>query len=126
MENKSLNIFNSKYILASKETATDNDFNNVEGVVGHEYFHNYSGNRVTVNSWFELSLKEGFTVFRDQCFSEYMRSAVSKRINDVSSLRTAQFAEDSGPLAHPIRPHSYQTINNFYTTTIYDKGAEGK
>lgn len=124
MENKSLNIFNSKYILASKDTATDTDFNNVEGVVGHEYFHNYSGNRVTVNSWFELSLKEGFTNFRDMSFSEDMRSAAVKRITDVSGLRTVQFAEDSGPLAHPIRPHFYQTINNFYTATVYDKGSE--
>lgn len=124
MENKSLNIFNSKYILASKETATDADFNNVEGVVGHEYFHNYTGNRVTVNSWFELSLKEGFTNFRDMSFSEDMRSAAVKRISDVSGLRTTQFAEDSGPLAHPIRPHFYQTINNFYTATVYDKGSE--
>lgn len=124
MENKSLNIFNSKYILASKDTATDDDFNNVEGVVAHEYFHNYSGNRVTVNSWFQLSLKEGLTVFRDQCFSADVNSAAVKRISEVAILRAAQFAEDAGPLAHPIRPHFYQTINNFYTVTVYNKGAE--
>lgn len=124
MENKSLNIFNSKYILASKDTATDTDFSNVEGVVAHEYFHNYSGNRVTVNSWFQLSLKEGLTVFRDQSFSSDMNSAAVNRIGDVAVLRSAQFAEDAGPLAHPIRPHFFQTINNFYTVTVYNKGAE--
>lgn len=124
MENTSLNIFNSKYVLVSPETATDSDFNNVEGVVAHEYFHNYSGNRVTVSSWFQLSLKEGLTVFRDQSFSADMNSATVKRIRDVSILRTAQFAEDAGPMAHPIRPASYITCNSFYTATVYNKGAE--
>lgn len=124
MENTSLNIFNSKYVLVSPETATDTDYNNVEGVVAHEYFHNYSGNRVTVNSWFQLSLKEGLTVFRDQSFSQDMNSATVKRIRDVSILRTSQFAEDAGPMAHPIRPKSYITCNSFYTSTVYNKGAE--
>lgn len=124
MENTSLNIFNSKYVLVSQETATDTDFNNVEGVVAHEYFHNYSGNRVTVNSWFQLSLKEGLTVFRDQSFSANMNSATVKRIKDVTILRIAQFAEDAGPMAHPIRPASYITCNSFYTATVYNKGAE--
>lgn len=124
MENKSLNIFNSKYILASQATATDTDFNHVEGVVAHEYFHNYSGNRVTVNSWFQLSLKEGLTVFRDQSFSADMGARTVNRIGQVNVMRTAQFAEDAGPMAHPIRPDSYITCNNFYTVTVYDKGAE--
>lgn len=124
MENTSLNIFNSKYVLVSPETATDLDFNNVEGVVAHEYFHNYSGNRVTVSSWFQLSLKEGLTVFRDQSFSADMNSETVKRIQDVSILRNAQFAEDAGPMAHPIRPASYITCNSFYTATVYNKGAE--
>lgn len=124
MENTSLNIFNSKYVLVSQETATDTDFNNVEGVVAHEYFHNYSGNKVTVNSWFQLSLKEGLTVFRDQSFSADMNSATVKRIKDVTLLRVAQFAEDAGPMAHPIRPASYITCNSFYTSTVYNKGAE--
>ncbi|CDF33844.1 unnamed protein product [Chondrus crispus] len=124
MENTSLNIFNSKYVLVSPETATDSDFNGVEGVVAHEYFHNYSGNRVTVSSWFQLSLKEGLTVFRDQSFSADMNSATVKRIQDVTSLRIAQFAEDAGPMAHPIRPESYITCNSFYTATVYNKGAE--
>lgn len=124
MENKSLNIFNSKYILCSPETATDRDFNAVEGVVAHEYFHNYSGNRVTVSSWFQLSLKEGLTVFRDQSFSADMNSAAVHRIGEVDVMRSAQFAEDSGPMAHPIQPKAFQTINNFYTVTVYDKGAE--
>lgn len=124
MENTSLNIFNSKYVLVSPETATDTDFNNVEGVVAHEYFHNYSGNRVTVSSWFQLSLKEGLTVFRDQSFSADMNSATVKRIRDVSILRNSQFAEDAGPMAHPIRPASYITCNSFYTATVYNKGAE--
>lgn len=124
MENTSLNVFNSKYVLVSPETATDTDFNNVEGVVAHEYFHNYSGNRVTVSSWFQLSLKEGLTVFRDQSFSADMNSKTVKRIKDVSILRTAQFAEDAGPMAHPIRPASYITCNSFYTATVYNKGAE--
>lgn len=124
MENTSLNIFNSKYVLVSPETATDTDFNNVEGVVAHEYFHNYSGNRVTVSSWFQLSLKEGLTVFRDQSFSADMNSATAKRISDVTILRAAQFAEDAGPMSHPIRPESYITCNSFYTATVYNKGAE--
>jgi aminopeptidase N len=124
MENKSLNVFNTAYVLADPETATDIDFDNVLGVVGHEYFHNWSGNRVTCRDWFQLSLKEGFTVFRDQCFSADQGSAAVKRISDVRMLRGSQFQEDSGPLAHPIRPESYIEIGNFYTATIYNKGAE--
>jgi aminopeptidase N len=124
MENKSLNIFNSRYILADPDTATDIDYDNVAGVVAHEYFHNWSGNRVTCRDWFQLSLKEGFTVFRDQSFSADHGSAAVKRIEDVRMLRAAQFPEDSGPLAHPIRPESYMEIGNFYTATIYNKGAE--
>ncbi len=124
MENKGLNIFNSRYILADPETATDADYDGVEGVVAHEYFHNWSGNRVTCRDWFQLSLKEGFTVFRDQNFSADMGSAAVKRIEDVRVLRAAQFQEDSGPLAHPVRPESYMEISNFYTATIYNKGAE--
>ena len=124
MENKGLNIFNSRYILANAETATDLDFDGVEGVVAHEYFHNWSGNRVTCRDWFQLSLKEGFTVYRDQCFSADMGSPTVKRIDDVRMLRAAQFPEDAGPLAHPIRPDSYQEISNFYTATVYNKGAE--
>ncbi len=124
MENKSLNIFNTRYILADPETATDMDYDNVEGVVAHEYFHNWSGNRVTCRDWFQLSLKEGFTVLRDQQFSEDMNSAAVKRIEDVKILRAAQFPEDAGPLAHPIRPDSYMEISNFYSATVYNKGAE--
>jgi aminopeptidase N len=124
MENKGLNIFNTRYILADPDTATDLDFDGVEGVVAHEYFHNWSGNRVTCRDWFQLSLKEGFTVYRDQCFSADMGSAAVKRIEDVRMLRAAQFPEDAGPLAHPIRPDSYQEISNFYTATVYNKGAE--
>jgi len=124
MENKGLNIFNSRYILADPEVATDADFDGIEGVVAHEYFHNWSGNRVTCRDWFQLSLKEGFTVYRDQSFSADMGSAALKRIEDVRILRAAQFPEDAGPLAHPIRPESYQEISNFYTATIYNKGAE--
>ncbi len=124
MENKGLNIFNTRYILADADTASDIDFDGVEGVVAHEYFHNWSGNRVTCRDWFQLSLKEGFTVYRDQCFSADMGSAAVKRIEDVRMLRAAQFPEDSGPLAHPIRPDSYQEISNFYTSSIYNKGAE--
>ena len=124
MENKSLNIFNTKYVLADTETATDADFDAVEGVIAHEYFHNWSGNRVTCRDWFQLSLKEGFTVLRDQLFSQDMGSAPVKRIEDVRVLRAAQFPEDSGPLAHPIRPDSYREISNFYTATVYNKGAE--
>ena len=124
MENKGLNIFNSRYVLADPDTATDADFDAVAGVVAHEYFHNWSGNRVTCRDWFQLSLKEGFTVFRDQQFSADLGSAAVKRIEDVRALRAAQFPEDAGPLAHPIRPESYIEITNFYTATIYNKGAE--
>ena len=124
MENKGLNIFNSKYVLAKPETATDWDYNAIEGVIAHEYFHNWTGNRITCRDWFQLSLKEGLTVFRDQCFSADMGSATVQRINDVRGLRASQFTEDAGPMAHPVRPESYMTINNFYTTTVYNKGAE--
>ena len=124
MENKGLNIFNSRYILADPDTATDYDFDGVSAVVAHEYFHNWSGNRVTCRDWFQLSLKEGFTVFRDQSFSADQGSAAVKRIEDVRALRAAQFPEDAGPLAHPVRPESYIEISNFYTATIYNKGAE--
>ncbi len=124
MENKGLNIFNSRYVLADIETATDADFDAIAGVVAHEYFHNWSGNRVTCRDWFQLSLKEGFTVFRDQRFSADIGSAAVKRIDDVRLLRAAQFPEDGGPLAHPVRPDSYLEIANFYTATIYNKGAE--
>jgi aminopeptidase N len=124
MENKGLNIFNTRYVLADPETATDADYDGVEGVIAHEYFHNWSGNRVTCRDWFQLSLKEGFTVLRDQLFSQDMGSEAVKRIEDVRVLRAAQFPEDSGPLAHPIRPDSYQEISNFYTATVYNKGAE--
>lgn len=124
MENKGLNIFNSKYILADPEVATDDDYEGVEGVVAHEYFHNWTGNRVTCRDWFQLTLKEGLTVFRDQRFSASMGSAPVLRISDVQQLRAAQFAEDSGPMAHPIRPDSYISMDNFYTTTVYQKGAE--
>ncbi|MBS0476021.1 MAG: aminopeptidase N, partial [Proteobacteria bacterium] len=124
MENKGLNVFNTRYILADPDTATDMDYDGIEGVVAHEYFHNWSGNRVTCRDWFQLSLKEGFTVLRDQLFSQDMGSEAVKRIEDVRVLRAAQFPEDSGPLAHPIRPDSYQEISNFYTATVYNKGAE--
>ncbi len=124
MENKGLNVFNSRYILADQETATDADFDAIAGVVAHEYFHNWSGNRVTCRDWFQLSLKEGFTVFRDQCFSADIGSQAVQRIDDVRLLRAAQFPEDAGPLAHPVRPDSYLEITNFYTATVYNKGAE--
>ncbi len=128
MENKGLNIFNTKYVLASEATATDADFAHIESVVGHEYFHNWTGNRVTCRDWFQLSLKEGLTVFRDQEFSMDLAGSPSaravKRIEDVRVLRTAQFPEDAGPMAHPVRPDSYIEINNFYTVTVYEKGAE--
>jgi aminopeptidase N len=124
MENKSLNIFNSRYILADADTATDADFDAIAGVVAHEYFHNWSGNRVTCRDWFQLSLKEGFTVFRDQQFSADQGSEAVARIGDVRTLRAAQFPEDAGPLAHPVRPESYIEISNFYTATVYNKGAE--
>ncbi len=124
MENKGLNIFNSSCVLANAETTTDNGFERIEGIVAHEYFHNWSGNRVTCRDWFQLSLKEGFTVFRDAEYSADMGSRTVKRIEDVSLLRTAQFAEDAGPMAHPVRPESYMEISNFYTLTVYEKGAE--
>src|SRR5690554_3468902 len=124
MENKGLNIFNSSCVLASQDTATDLAFQRIEAIVAHEYFHNWSGNRVTCRDWFQLSLKEGFTVFRDSRFSEDMGSPIVKRIEDVTLLRTAQFAEDAGPMAHPVRPASYMEISNFYTLTIYEKGEE--
>ena len=128
MENKGLNVFNTKYVLANSATATDTDFANIESVVAHEYFHNWTGNRVTCRDWFQLSLKEGLTVFRDQEFSQDMAATPSaravRRIEDVRVLRTVQFAEDAGPMAHPVRPDQYVEINNFYTVTIYEKGAE--
>jgi aminopeptidase N len=124
MENKGLNIFNSSCVLATPETTTDAGFDQVEGIVAHEYFHNWSGNRVTCRDWFQLSLKEGFTVFRDSEFTADMSSRTVKRIEDVIVLRTAQFAEDAGPMAHPVRPASYIEISNFYTLTVYEKGAE--
>ena len=124
MENKSLNIFNTALVLAHEETATDGDFQRVEGVVAHEYFHNWTGNRITCRDWFQLSLKEGLTVFRDQEFSAFMNSAPVQRIDDVIHLREFQFSEDASPLAHPIRPDNYIEINNFYTMTVYEKGAE--
>ncbi|UEP59070.1 aminopeptidase N [Acidithiobacillus ferriphilus] len=124
MENKGLNIFNAKYVLASPETATDNDYQGIESVIAHEYFHNWTGNRVTLRDWFQLSLKEGLTVFRDQEFSADQNSRGVQRIGDVRRLRAAQFPEDAGPLAHPVRPDAYSEINNFYTATVYEKGAE--
>ena len=124
MENKGLNVFNDKYVLADPETATDSDYGFIEAIVAHEYFHNWTGNRVTLRDWFQLSLKEGLTVFRDQEFSADVRSGAVKRIQDVRTLRARQFAEDAGPLAHPVRPASYIEINNFYTATVYEKGAE--
>jgi len=124
MENKGLNVFNSKYVLARPETATDADYEAIEGVIAHEYFHNWTGNRVTCRDWFQLSLKEGLTVFRDQEFSADMTSRAVKRIHDVQVMRNYQFREDAGPMAHPVRPDAYMEINNFYTLTVYDKGAE--
>ncbi|MDH3221647.1 MAG: aminopeptidase N [Gammaproteobacteria bacterium] len=124
MENKGLNVFNTKYVLASSHTATDDDYLAIEGVIAHEYFHNWTGNRVTCRDWFQLSLKEGLTVFRDQEFSADMFSRAIQRIGDVRVLRNHQFSEDAGPMAHPVRPASYQEINNFYTATVYNKGAE--
>jgi len=124
MENKSLNIFNEAYVLADPYIATDDDFFNIESIVAHEYFHNYTGDRITCRDWFQLTLKEGLTVFRDHLFSEDVRHRDIVRINDVEVLRNVQFAEDKGPLAHPIRPQSYIEMNNFYTTTVYDKGSE--
>jgi aminopeptidase N len=124
MENKGLNIFNAACVLASAETATDQDFYTIQSIVGHEYFHNWSGNRVTCRDWFQLSLKEGFTVMRDESFSADLNSPAVQRIDDVDKLRSMQFAEDAGPMAHPVRPDSYIEISNFYTVTIYEKGAE--
>jgi aminopeptidase N len=124
MENKSLNIFNTSCVLCSPDTTTDAGFQRVQAIVAHEYFHNWSGNRVTCRDWFQLSLKEGFTVFRDAQFSADMGSPTVNRVEEVSMLRTAQFAEDAGPMAHPVRPESYMEINNFYTLTVYEKGAE--
>jgi aminopeptidase N len=124
MENKGLNVFNTKFVLARPDTATDSDYEHIEGVIAHEYFHNWTGNRITCRDWFQLSLKEGFTVFRDQEFTGDRTSKAVKRIEDVNNLRTRQFAEDAGPMAHPIRPNAYIEINNFYTLTVYEKGAE--
>ena len=124
MENKGLNVFNDKYVLADPETATDADYADIEGVIAHEYFHNWTGNRITCRDWFQLCLKEGLTVFRDQEFSSDMRSRPVKRIDDVRTLQARQFPEDAGPLAHPVRPEIYHEINNFYTPTVYEKGAE--
>jgi len=124
MENKGLNVFNTKFVLARPDTATDSDYEHIEGVIGHEYFHNWTGNRITCRDWFQLSLKEGFTVFRDQEFTGDQTSKAVKRIEDVKLLRVRQFAEDAGPLSHPIRPEAYIEINNFYTLTVYEKGAE--
>lgn len=124
MENKGLNVFNSKFVLAKPETATDIDYEGIESVIGHEYFHNWTGNRVTCRDWFQLTLKEGLTVFRDQEFTSDMLSAPVKRIEDVKRLRSNQFPEDAGPMAHPIQPQSYMEMNNFYTMTVYEKGAE--
>ena len=124
MENKGLNIFNDKVLLATPETATDDDYARIESVVAHEYFHNWTGDRITCRDWFQLSLKEGLTVFRDQSFSGDMRSHGVQRIQDVRALRARQFIEDAGPLAHPVQPQSYIEINNFYTATIYDKGSQ--
>ncbi|MCW8895202.1 aminopeptidase N, partial [Sulfurimonas sp.] len=124
MENKGLNIFNSHYVLANEDTATDNDFMGIQSVIAHEYFHNWTGNRITCRDWFQLTLKEGLTVFRDQCFSADLNSKEVQRIEDVKALRERQFVEDASPTAHPIQPDSYMAINNFYTSTVYEKGAE--
>ena len=124
MENKGLNVFNDKYVLASPRTATDGDYAGIETVIAHEYFHNWTGNRVTCRDWFQLCLKEGLTVFRDHEFSADMRSRPVRRISEVRALRAAQFPEDAGPLAHNVRPNVYREINNFYTATIYEKGSE--
>ncbi len=124
MENKGINVFNDKYVLASGDTATDADFAGIESVIAHEYFHNWTGDRITCRDWFQLCLKEGLTVFRDQEFSADQRSRTVERIGDVRGLRNAQFIEDAGPLAHPVRPEAYKEINNFYTSTVYEKGAE--
>ena len=124
MENKGLNIFNDKYVLASPTTATDGDYAGIEAVIAHEYFHNWTGDRITCRDWFQLCLKEGLTVFRDQEFTADQRSRAVERISDVRGLRSHQFVEDAGPLAHPVRPEVYHEINNFYTSTVYEKGSE--
>jgi aminopeptidase N len=124
MENKSLNIFNTSAVLASPEVSTDDHLERVAGIVAHEYFHNYTGNRVTCRDWFQLTLKEGLTVFRDQLFTADNGSAAVCRIEEVRTLRAAQFPEDAGPTAHPIRPESYIAMDNFYTATVYEKGAQ--
>ena len=124
MENKGLNIFNTNYVLAKPDTATDADYQGIESVIAHEYFHNWTGDRVTCRDWFQLSLKEGLTVFRDQEFSADQGSRAVRRIGDVRTLRATQFPEDAGPLAHPVQPESYIRIDNFYTATVYNKGAE--
>ena len=124
MENKGLNVFNDKYVLATHKTATDNDFVSIEAIIAHEYFHNWTGDRITCRDWFQLCLKEGLTVYRDQEFTSDQRSRIVTRIGDVRGLRASQFVEDAGPLAHPVRPELYSEINNFYTTTVYEKGAE--
>ncbi len=124
MENKGLNVFNDRYVLASPQTAIDSDFAAIEAIIAHEYFHNWTGNRITCRDWFQLCLKEGLTVFRDQEFTADQRSRPVERIGDVRNLRAHQFVEDAGPLAHPVRPQLYHEINNFYTTTVYEKGAE--
>ena len=124
MENKGLNIFNAKYVLADKQTATDDDFSLVEAIIAHEYFHNWTGNRITCRDWFQLTLKEGLTVYRDQEFTSDRHSRGVKRINDVALMKAVQFPEDAGPTAHPVRPDTYREINNFYTPTVYEKGAE--
>jgi aminopeptidase N len=124
MENKGLNVFNDKYVLADPETATDQDYANIEAIIAHEYFHNWTGNRITCRDWFQLCLKEGLTVYRDHTFSQDQRSAPVKRIAEIKTLKAHQFPEDSGPLAHPVRPSTYKEINNFYTATVYEKGSE--
>src|SRR5205085_6949846 len=124
MENKGLNVFNDKYVLVDPETGTDADYAAAEAVIAHEYFHNWTGNRITCRDWFQLCLKEGLTVFRDQAFSADMRGHAVQRIKEVKQLRARQFPEDAGPLAHPVRPTSYLKIDNFYTPTIYAKGSE--
>src|SRR6202000_707742 len=125
MENKGLNIFNDKLVFAKPETATDGDYASIERVIAHEYFHNWTGDRITCRDWFQLCLKEGLTVFRDQEFTADQRSRAVERISDVRGLRSHQFVEDAGPLAHPVRPEVYHEINNFYTSTVYEKGSEG-
>src|SRR5207245_9685227 len=124
MENKGLNVFNTRYVLAKPETATDSDYQHIEAVIAHEYFHNWTGNRGTFRDWFQLSLKEGLTVFRDQLFSADQGSPAVCRIGNIRTLRAAQFPEDAGPLAHPVQPQSYLRIDTFYTAPVYHRGAE--